>query len=323
MPSGFPTTSASIFRIAPPPSDYPLGGASQIARCLLQTVADRGGWTRINADVEEIVFDGRRVTGVRLKSGEVIRAGRVVSAAGAGTTVRRLLPAGLRQQGWANEIAALPAAPAHVCLYLGFRGDIRATGASAANKWFYETWNVEDDAWHVDPATDSLPRAPILYTSFPSLKDPAHEPGPEIRHTGEVVTFVPWSAFESWRGTRWKKRGDEYDAFKRRLEQALLAQFLDHMPGLAPMIDHVELSTPISTDHFARPLHGSIYGLEPTPERFQCPWLRPRTPIEGLFFSGSDVATVGVMGAMMGGVLAALSAEPRRVGRYLSPLMSR
>ena len=44
---------------------------------------------------------------------------------------------------------------------------------------------------------------------------------------------------------------------------------------------------------------------------------RPRTPIRDLFLSGSDVATVGVIGAMMGGLLCAASAEPIGALRYL------
>jgi all-trans-retinol 13,14-reductase len=64
------------------------------------------------------------------------------------------------------------------------------------------------------------------------------------------------------------------------------------------------------TDHFVRPTQGSIYGIEPTPGRFKNPWLKPRSPIRNLYFSGSDVASVGVMGAMMGGVLCAAACEP-------------
>jgi all-trans-retinol 13,14-reductase len=152
----------------------------------------------------------------------------------------------------------------------------------------------------------------VLYCSFPSLKDPSHDPGPEQRHTGEVVTFVPWDRFAGWLGTRWHKRGGDYDDFKKLLQERLLAQFLQKMPRLAGLIDHVELSTPLTTDHFVRPTRGSIYGIEPTPERFANPHLRPRSPIPGLFLAGSDVATVGVIGAMMGGVLAAAAIAPRR-----------
>jgi len=298
---------------------YPVGGASQIALSLLQTVSDAGGWTRVATEVDEILVEAGRAVGVRLSDGEEIRSRRVISAANIGTTVRSMLPAHARGE-WTRQVTALPTSSAHVCLYIGFKGDIRQAGASAANKWFYGTWSCEDDVWKVRPDQDELPPATVLYCSFPSLKDPRHDPGPELRHTGEVVTFVPWETFAPWRAGRWRKRGADYDAFKKRLEQRLLEQFLDNVPALRGMVDYVELSTPVSTDHFCRPVEGSIYGLEPTPERFSCRWLRPRSPIPNLLFAGSDVATVGVIGAMMGGLLAALSAEPVRALRYMRPM---
>ena len=296
---------------------YPEGGSGEIARTLLRTVSEHGGWTRILADVDQILIERNRAVGVRLADGEEIRAKRVISAVGVASTINRLLPEPYTDQPWARETGNLRPAPAHVCLYMGFKGDIRKAGASGANLWFYNTWDNEKDTWIV-PDEGTPEPAEILYCSFPSLKDPKHDPGPEQRHTGEVVTFVPWKQFEPWLGSPWGKRGEDYERLKKRMEDALLRQFLGRMPELEPMLDLVELSTPLSTDHFCRPNQGSIYGLEPTPQRFRNPWLRPRSPITGLFFAGSEVATVGVIGAMMGGVLATIAAEPIRGVRYLS-----
>ena len=297
---------------------YPVGGSAEIARCLLRTVAGAGGWTRICADVAEVLVEGGRAVGVKLRDGEAIRAPVVVSAAGVLSTIRRMLPAEVTDTAWAQEANRERPASAHVCLYLGFKGDIRTAGASAANQWFYDVWewDSDSDAWDISNP-DALPDAPCLYCSFPSLKDPAHDPGPEERHTGEVVTFVPWADFERWAGTPWRKRGPDYDALKQKLEAKLLDQFLRKMPGLRPFVDHVELSTPVSTDTFVRPVHGSIYGIEPTPERFANPWLRPKSPLPGLFFAGSEVTTVGVIGAMMGGVLGAAAVSPLEAMRYI------
>ena len=295
---------------------YPIGGSQQIANCLLKTVADAGGWTRIYADVEKILIRGGKAVGVRLNNGEEILGNKIISAAGVLSTIKRMLPYEYRDEDWAREISELAPAPAHVCLHLGLKGDIRKADASAANKWFYNTWNLDSESWDVS-GDGPLKDAEILYCSFPSLKDPMHDPGPEQRHTAEVVTFVPWETFEPWQGRKWKKRGAEYDALKKRMEDKLLDQFLKRMPQLKPMVDYVELSTPLSTDHFVRPVAGSIYGLEPTPKRFRDKWLRPNAPIKNLYFSGSEVSTVGVIGAMMGGVLAALAAEPVAAFRYL------
>ncbi len=293
---------------------YPVGGSGEIAKQLLRTVAEAGGWTRIATSVEQILVERGRAVGVRLQDGEEIRAPRIVSAAGVQSTVQRLLPASATQ-GWGHTVADLRPAAAHVCLYLGFQGDIREAGASGANKWFWSTWDTEADVWRIDQ--DPVPDAAVLYCSFPSLKDPEHDPGPDQVHTGEVVTFVPWETFEPYVDTRWMKRGEDYDALKKRLETSLLEQFLRRMPALRGMVKHAELSTPVTTDHFVRPVQGSIYGLEPTPERFANPVLRPSSPIPGLTFAGSEVSTVGVIGAMMGGVLAATSMEPMRGLRWL------
>ncbi|MEM6531866.1 MAG: NAD(P)/FAD-dependent oxidoreductase [Myxococcota bacterium] len=299
---------------------YPVGGSGRIAQELLTTVADAGGWTAIRADVDEIRISRGKAHGVQLKDGRTVEAKRVLSAAGVQSTVMRLLPEAYREQEWVHSVETLRPSKAHVCLYLGFKGDVRAAGAGSANQWFYKTWNMEEDLWRFE---DENAEAPCLYVSFGSLKNPLHDPGPEERHTGEIITFVPYDAFEKWMDTRWKKRGAEYDQLKNTLTQRLLRQFFKHRPDLEPLLDFAELSTPASTEHFVRPVRGSIYGIEPTPERFANPWLRPRSPVKNLFFGGSDVVSVGVIGAMMGGVLSATTAEPTSALRLLRNVIGR
>lgn len=302
---------------------YPEGGSKKIADGLLATVANAGGWTRINASVREVIIEGGRAVGVRLDAderhggpGEEIRAKRIVSAVGGIPTVERLLPAEERKQNWAQAIAKLKPTPCHLCVYLGFKGDIRKAGASASNKWFYESWNTERDTWDFRPEANE-PEPTTLYCSFPSLKDPHHDPGPDQLHTGEIVTFVPYELFAKWKDVAWKRRGADYDALKQELTEKLCNQFFRHLPELKPLLEFAELSTPVSTEHFTRAAKGAIYGIEPTPERYRTKWLRPRTPIPGLYMSGGDMASVGVIGAMVGGLLCAMSMEPVRGVRLL------
>jgi all-trans-retinol 13,14-reductase len=278
---------------------------------MLRTVSDAGGWTAIRTEVAEILLENGAAAGVKLADGSEVLADRVVSAAGAPLTARLL---------GEEPPDSLPAGPAHVSLYLGFEGDVASAGGARYSQWFYETWDMERDIWNVR-AGEPVTRADVLYCSFPSLKDPSHDPGPQNRQTGEIITFVPWESFEPWLGTKWKKRGTEYDEFKENISEALLAQYLEHYPDLAPMVQFTELSTPLSTNHFARSHRGSIYGLASVPDRFTNSDLEPKTSVKNLYMAGVDVMAPGIAGAIGGGALAVAAAEPVSAMRYLRPIM--
>ena len=88
------------------------------------------------------------------------------------------------------------------------------------------------------------------------------------------------------------------------------------------MIVHCELSTPVTTESLTNHSRGALYGYPATPKRFRQRYLSPRTPVRGLFLTGSDAMTLGIMGATMGGVLAAgLSLGPMGFTRVIGYAM--
>lgn len=292
---------------------YPVGSAASIAREMLRTVEEGGGWTVTKTEVSEILVSGGRATGVRLADGREVHSKRVISAAGLPATTKML------EEGTLAD-PEIPPGPAHVSLYLGFEGDIERAGGTRYSQWFFRTWDMERDVWPVASGTRPGP-ADVLFCSFPSLKDPAHVPGAEQRHTGEIITFVPWESFAPWQNSRWRKRGPEYEEFKKEMTDVLLDQYLEHLPGLSGLVSFKELSTPLSTHHFARSARGSIYGLASEPARFVDDALNPKTPIKNLYMAGVDVMAPGIAGAIGGGALAVAAAEPAAAMRYLRPIM--
>lgn len=281
---------------------YPVGGPAGFAEALGEAVRSAGGELRGRASVSEIRVGGGRIAGVRLEDGEEIDAPIVISAMGVRNTVAAL-PENVSPE-WRSEVNGLKSGLAHVCLYLGFRGDIRAQGATAANIWVYESRDI-GRIWERPTDED----APCLFVSFPSLKDPAHLDAE--RHTAEVLSICRWDPFSAWSGTTWGHRPEEYEAAKTRIEEKLLAQFKRHFPGLAPLIDFHELSTPLTQAAFVKADHGAMYGLEMSAERMSHGALRIRTPVPGLLLAGQDAAGPGIQGAFMGGFMSAASIDGR------------
>ncbi|GGB81478.1 phytoene dehydrogenase [Marinobacterium zhoushanense] len=286
---------------------YPVGGAATIARSLVPVIEAAGGSAQAATPVSEILLEDGRAVGVRTGSGDEFKAPFIVSAIGAGETVKHLLPEAVREQHWAREIATFKPSICHFALFIGFEGDIAGYGATRSNQWFYESWDTSDAIWK---AADNE-QIPMMFVSFPSLKDPAHEPGPSNKHTGEILVWADWSSVAKFAAAGNEERADEWAAFKQGIASRILAYFEQKFPTLAPLIVYHELGTPLETVAFTGHEKGGIYGVETTPRRILSDALNAHTPVPGLFLSGQDVMSPGIAGALSGGMFGAAAIDPR------------
>ncbi len=297
---------------------YPSGSAASIAEGAAAVVADSGGEVRVRAEVERILVERGRAVGVRLASGEEIRAPAVISDAGARATFLRLLPEEVPVP-FRDALRRAERGMAHVSLYLGLRESPARLGVKGENFWIHDALD-HDSLW--DRRGEVLEgRPPQVYLSFPSMKDP------EARgHTAEIVTAVDGADFRRWAGTPWKRRGSDYEDLKARIAEGLLGAVERRLPGFRSLVAFQELSTPLSTEQFTGHAAGEIYGIPFTPERLDMHFLQPRTPVPGLFLTGADALMLGVMGAAMSGLMTAAAvagpstfARLSRASRELGP----
>jgi all-trans-retinol 13,14-reductase len=292
-------------------ASYPVGGAGSIAAAMVPLIEAQGGSVVTSAEAAEILLDGERAVGVRMSDGREFRAGVVLSDAGAANTFERLLPAELPAvEALRGKLRGMATSTAHVSLYVGLTKSDAELGLNGTNLWVYPSF--DHDA-NVERFAREFPRgadAPFagVYVSFPSAKDPEFQRQYPGRSTVEVITMVPYAAFAGWAETKWKRRGEEYDALKARLTARLLAELELQAPSVAGNIACAELSTPVTTRHFMNYSSGEIYGLAATPERYQLRELGARTPIRGLYLTGQDATSLGVVGALFGGVVSASAA---------------
>ena len=294
-------------------ANYPKGGSKVFAEQILATVIEAGGEVIVRAKVIELIMKNNTAVGVKLESGETIKAKKIVSAAGVKTSINAFIPYKKQYENWINSINELGDSPPYLCLNLGFKGDIKKAGASAANQWLINTWSNDISYWDI---TNKEEKPPILYVSFPSLKDPLHNEGPEKKHTGECVTFLDFKHFEQWKDSDFNKRPEAYLRLKDEIEQRMLKELKEKLPEIMKYLDHFELSTPLSTIFYTRASKGAIYGLESSPKRFNNRWLRPTTPIKNFYFTGVDIGAVGVIGGMMTGLVTAATIKRKLIKKF-------
>jgi len=283
-------------------ASYPVGGASRIAESIAPLIERNGGKIAVNADVDEILVQNGKANGVKMADGREFRSDIVISDAGARNTFRRLVR---EPQPMLHDLERIPGSNAHLSLYVGVKQTARELGLDGTNLWIYPSSSPDHDANLARFASDPLAPFPAVYISFPSAKDPDFEQRHPGRATLEAVAFVPYEWFAPWEDSRWKHRAAAYDVFKQTLAERLQRELERAVPAVAGKIDHAELSTPLTTRHFMNYPQGEAYGLAHTPERFRLRSLTPHTTLRNLYLTGQDVASVGVAGALFGGVMTA------------------
>ena len=149
---------------------YPRGGIYSIVQALVRLGQQHGVTHRTEAPVAEILTAGRRATGVRLASGEELRADLVISNADMHHTETELLPTAARshpERSWKRKVLA----PSAFILYLGVRG--RLPQLTHHNLAFGQDWRAAFADLFDRPA---WPDDPSYYVCAPSRTDPTTAP---------------------------------------------------------------------------------------------------------------------------------------------------
>ena len=258
--------------------NYPKGGVGVIAEKLVAGLESHGGAIRYRARVTAVLMEQGRAVGVRLASGEEIRARRVVSNATRWDTfagpsdaadiaaVQPLVDAAhtpAAERTWRRRYKP---SSSFLSLHLGIDAAV-VPDDFPCHHLLLERW----DAMEAEQGT--------VFVSLPTLLDPSlAPPGHHILHT-----FTP-SAMAAWQGLS----PSAYQAKKEADAQRLIARLEALLPGLAAAIRHQEVGTPRSHRRFLGRMGGS-YGPVPA---LRLPGLLPmpfnRTGVPGLYCVGDS-----------------------------------
>ena len=246
--------------------NYPKGGVGVIAAKLVAGLESQGGAIRYKARVTQVLLENNTAVGVKLASGEELRARRVVSNATRWDTFGALVDAAHTPKAETTWRRRYKPSPSFLSLHLGIDAQIVPQA--------YHCHHLLLERWEEMEAEQG-----VVFVSMPTLLDP--ELAPAGRHI--VHAFTP-SSMEHWQGLtpaayRAKKQADA-DRLIGRLEAIL--------PGLKGAIRHREVGTPRSHRRFLGRMGGS-YGPIPA---LRLPGLLPmpfnRTGISGLYAVGDS-----------------------------------
>jgi phytoene dehydrogenase-like protein len=251
-------------------------GAAAIVDALVAALEAGGGELRTSSPVARILVDRQQVTGVRLASGEEIRAGQVISAADPRATLLELIGA--------------PELPPE---YVWHAQSIKLRGSVAKVHLLTDgSHGLPDGTLVVAPTLRYLERA----CDAAKYGEISREPYLEVTTAGSTVSihfqFAPY-----------RLRQGDWSSERVALERLAVETLAVHAPALRGSLREVRSITPLDLEqqwgltegdlnHGQLILDQALF-MRPMPG-----WSDHRTPVDGLFLCGSGVhGGGGVSGA--------------------------
>lgn len=267
------------------------GGTGAIVQALVELFTSLGGTLRLGEEAEEIVVDGGRVAGVRLKGGATLPARIVVSNGDAPATYKRLLPAAIRRK-YTNE--RIDRMQYSMSLFVSYFGT-RKTHPDMAHHTILLGPRYRE---LLDDIFDKKILAPdfSLYLHAPTRTDPSlAPPGCENFY---VLAPVPHLAS----GNDWAREGDAY--------QEKLFSYLENtcIPGLRNDLATARYITPKTFAEEMNSEMGAAFSIQPTLR--QSAYFRfhnKSEEVEGLYLVGAGTHP----GAGLPGVLSSAKVVDR------------
>jgi phytoene desaturase len=252
---------------------FAMGGTGALVAGLARFTEDMGGRFHYNAEVDEILVEGKRVTGVRLKDGSVHLADHVVSNADVAFTYLNLIAEPNRPKLTAWRLEHMRYSMSLFVIYFGTRRRYTDTKLVHHNIILSQRYKgLLNDIFGRKVLSDDF----SLYLHMPTITDPSL--APEGHEAFYVLSPVPHlDAGIDWTTTAPKYRN-------------AIMQFLEdnYLPDLQANIVAEHYIDPLHFQHTLNSYKGSAFSVEPT--LTQSAWFRPHNrsdDFENLYIVGA------------------------------------
>jgi phytoene desaturase len=240
---------------------FAMGGTGSLVKGLVKLLASQGTPVRCGADVASIIVEDGVARGVRLASGESLRADVVVSNADAAWTYRHLVPAAARRR-WTDR--KLDRARYSMGLFVWYFGTRRQYPDVPHHSILLgpRYRGLLDDIFERKRLADDF----SLYLHRPTATDPSLAP----HGCDAFYVLSPVPNLEA--DVDWAKQAEPYrQAIARQLDQTVL-------PGFEREVVSSRLLTPADFESRLLAYRGAAFSFEPV--LTQSAWFRPHNRSE-------------------------------------------
>ena len=267
-----------------------VGGSSLVAESLQKSLQRNGGRVLVRHKAEKIECDESHATAVITADGERFPADLVISAIHPARTMP-LVDSHLIRPVYRRRVGNARNTTSAFTVYLKFKKN--TVKYLDSNLYYYRS----DTTWGCkDYDERSWPKC-LLYMHS------CHEKNPVYAEAGEILTYMSIDEVQQWLGTHVGRRGEDYEAFKRRKAETVIAALEQEIPGISGQIEQYYTSTPLTYLDYTGVPDGAMYGIAKDVMELGQIGITSKTRIPNLLLTGQSITCHGMMGVLAGSLI--------------------
>ena len=276
-----------------------VGGSDTVAESLAGVLSKYGGKTFVNSKATRIICDGSRATKVEVNGESLVEADYVISAVHPARTMEMLEGVSMIRPAFRKRISSIPQTIGVFSVYMVFKEN--AVPYMNCNFFGYDG----DTPWGCETYDSATWPKGYLYMHI------CDRQGQEFANGGVILTYMREDELGKWEHTVTGRRGADYEKFMRERAEILISSVEKDFPGLKDKISSFYMSSPLTYRDYTGTEKGSVYGVARDISLGAAGRVPHKTRIPNVFMAGQNVNSHGMLGVIVGTMVAC--------GELLSP----
>lgn len=277
------------------------GGSDLVGKLIVEKIESFGGRILNRKRAVKIVCNDSRAVGVETEDGCFYDADIVISAIDPRACMG-LIDSKIIRPAYKNRIASLPSTVGGFTVYLVFKEGMMPYMNSNLYGYSGSPWGCESYVG------DEWPKG-YLYMHFEDAggvrnRAASANAGSGFARAGAIISYMNIADLERWSGTVSGARGADYEKFKRDHAVRLIAEVEKTCPGLSACIETFYTSTPLTYRDYNGTPHGALYGIAKDVTLGPAGRVSHKTKIPNLLLAGQSINSHGILGVLVGSVVA-------------------
>ena len=274
-----------------------VNGGGQLTKALLSKLRENGGDLLKRQNVISAEYNENKILSVLTDKSAKFQAKNFISNAHPLATIKIFGKEKFRP-AYRRRIEKLKNTISSFSVYIS----LKENSFKYFNYNIYDYFVAIDKVWDVTNY-DKNTWPQVMFTCTPIKKGQN-----EFADSLSVLAYMNFDEVSKWKETNNTvacvgDRGKEYEQFKKRKEEQVIARLEERFPNIRSLIKNVYSSTPLTYKDYIGTEDGSLYGIKKDVNNSTASIINSRTKIPNLYLTGQNIVFHGILGTTIGAMV--------------------